>query len=294
VRLALVVNPRSGNGRAAGAAETTQRRLESAGITVHRLQGADGDDAARLCRDAVADGVDAVVAVGGDGMAHLALQACAGTRTALGIVPTGTGNDLARALSLPLGDPSSSADLLAAGAIRVVDAVRTADQWWACVLGVGFDGAVNDRANRMRWPRGRRRYDLAVVAELRTYRPTRFVLTLDDERVEVDAMLVAVGNAPSYGGGMKVCPDAVLDDGLLDVVVVGPLSRTRFLRLFPRVFAGTHVQDASVTVRRARHVVIDGPPAATAYADGERIGTPPLNCALQPGALRVIGVPPGT
>jgi diacylglycerol kinase (ATP) len=237
--------------------------------------------------------VDAVVAVGGDGMAHLALQACAGTPTALGIVPTGTGNDLARALSLPVGDPSASADLLAGGAIRVVDAVRTADQWWACVLGVGFDGAVNDRANRMRWPRGRRRYDLAVVAELRTYRPTRFVLTLDDDRVEVDAMLVAVGNAPSYGGGMKVCPDAVLDDGLLDVVVVGPLSRTRFLRLFPRVFAGTHVRDPSVTVRRARHVVIDGPPSATAYADGERIGTPPLSCALQPGALRVLGVPQG-
>jgi diacylglycerol kinase (ATP) len=294
VRLALVVNPHSGKGRASAAAEITQRRLESAGVSVRRLQGADGGDAERLCREAVADGVDAVVAVGGDGMAHLALQVCAGTGTALGIVPTGTGNDLARALDLPLGDPAASAELLVAGAVRTVDAVRTADQWWACVLGVGFDGAVNDRANRMRRPRGRRRYDIAVVAELRTYRPTRFVLTLDDDRVEVDAMLVAVGNAPSYGGGMKVCPDAVLDDGLLDVVVVGPLSRTRFLRLFPRVFAGTHVRDPSVSVRRAQCVVIEGPSSATAYADGERIGAPPLTCVLHPGALRVIGVSGGT
>jgi diacylglycerol kinase (ATP) len=172
--------------------------------------------------------------------------------------------------------------------------VRTHDQWWACVLGTGFDGAVNDRANRMRWPRGRRRYDLAVVAELRSYRPMQFTLDVDGVQSEVDAMLVAVGNAPSYGGGMRVCPGAVLDDGLLDVVVVGPLSRRRFLRLFPRVFAGTHVDDSSVTVQRGRIVTIDGPSGATAYADGERIGGLPLTCTVHPGALRVIGVPAGT
>jgi diacylglycerol kinase (ATP) len=294
VKLALVVNPRSGKGRSAAAANVAQAQLLAAGVQVLRLQGSDAADAERICRQAVADGVDAVVAVGGDGMAHLALQACAGTPTALGIVPTGTGNDLARALELPRGDPGASAALLVAGAIRRVDAVRTAGQWWACVLGVGFDGAVNDRANKMRWPRGRRRYDLAVVAELRTYRATRFVLHLDEVRSEVDAMLIAVGNAPSYGGGMKVCPDARIDDGLLDVVVVGPLGRLNFLRLFPRVFAGTHVRHRSVTVHRAREVRIDGPDTASAYADGERVGTPPLTCALQPGALRVIGVPSGT
>jgi diacylglycerol kinase (ATP) len=227
-------------------------------------------------------------------MAHLALQACSGTTTALGIVPTGTGNDLATALGLPLADPAASARLLVDGRVRAVDAVRSAEQWWACVLGTGFDGAVNDRANRMRWPRGRRRYDLAVIAELRGYRPMRFLLDVDGARSEVDAMLIAVGNAPSYGGGMKVCPDAILDDGLLDVVVVGPLSRTRFLRLFPRVFAGTHVDDSSVTVQRGRHVTIDGPAAATAYADGERIGGLPLSCVVHAGALRVIGVPAGT
>jgi diacylglycerol kinase (ATP) len=285
----LVVNPTSGKGRSAAAATVVQSRLEHAGIAVRRLEGTDGADALRLCRAAAADGADAIVAVGGDGMAHLALQACAGTQTALGIVPTGTGNDLARALGLPVRDPGASAELLVSEPVRDIDAVRCGEAWFACVLGVGFDGAVNDRANRMRWPRGRRRYDLAVVAELRTFQPMRFVLHLDGVRSDVEAMLVAVGNAPSYGGGMKVCPDARLDDGVLDVVVVGPLSRTRFLRLFPRVFAGTHVQDRSVTVQRAREVRIEGPPTATAYADGERIGVLPLVCAVRPGALRVVG-----
>jgi diacylglycerol kinase (ATP) len=289
---ALVVNPTSGKGRSAAAAQVATVGLTAAGHAVERLVGVDGADAERLCRKAVASGVDALVAVGGDGMAHLALQACAGTAAALGIVPTGTGNDLATALGLPMEDPAASTALLAAGTVREVDAVRCGKAWWACVLGSGFDAAVNDRANRMRWPRGRRRYDLAILAELRSYRPVHFVLDVDGLRTEVDAMLVAVGNAPSYGGGMKVCPDAQLDDGLLDVVVVGPLTRRRFLRLFPRVFAGTHVSDSSVTVLRGREVRLDGP--ATAYADGEPMGSLPLTSTVVPGALRVIGVPPGT
>jgi diacylglycerol kinase (ATP) len=294
VKVALVVNPTSGKGRAGSAADIATAHLSAAGVEVERLVGSDGPDAERLCRAAVTAGVDAVVAVGGDGMAHLALQSCAGTTTALGIVPTGTGNDLANSLRLPVGDPAASAALIARGEVRTVDAVRCGDRWWACVLGTGFDAAVNDRANRMRWPRGRRRYDLAIVAELRTYRPGRFTLEIDGVRSEADAMLVALGNAPSYGGGMKVCPGALLDDGLLDVVVVGPLTRRRFLRLFPRVFAGTHIDDSSVTVFRGRQVRLDGPAGATAYADGEPMGHLPLTSTVAPGALRVIGVPAGT
>lgn len=292
MKVALVVNPTSGRGRASAAADVVTAGLTAAGHVVERLAGRDGKAAEQLCHDAVDRGVDAIVAVGGDGMAHLALQACAGTMTALGIVPTGTGNDLANALGLPVADPIASTALLVRGSVRTVDAVRCGDQWWACVLGTGFDAAVNDRANRMRWPRGRRRYDLAILAELRSYRPRHFVLDVDGVRSEVDAMLVAVGNAPSYGGGMRVCPDAVLDDGLLDVVVVGPLSRRRFLRLFPRVFKGTHVSDNSVTVLRGREVRLEG--IATAYADGESMGALPLTSTVAPGALRVIGVPAGT
>jgi diacylglycerol kinase (ATP) len=161
------------------------------------------------------------------------------------------------------------------------------------VLGAGFDAAVNDRANRMSWPRGRRRYDLAVMAELRSYRPLPFVLTLDGQARETEAMLVALGHAPSYGGGMKVCPGAVIDDGLLDVVVVGPMSRTTFLRLFPRVFKGRHVDHPAVQVHRAASVGLAAP-RANAYADGEPLGALPVSSTVVPGALRVVGARPGT
>ena len=291
-RVALVVNPASGKGRAGRAADVVEQHLRAAGTSVVRVVGTDGPDAARLCRDAVAQGADALVAVGGDGMAHLALQAVAGTPTGLGLVPTGTGNDLARALGLPLGDPARSAQLLLTATPRQVDAVRCGDLWWACVLGTGFDAATNDRANRMRFPRGRRRYDVAVVAELVSYRPKRFLLVLDGVPRQVDAMLVAVGNAPSYGGGMRVCPDARLDDGLLDVVVIGEMTRRRFLRLFPSVFRGGHLAAPEVWTGRAREVRIEGD--ASVYADGEALDRLPLTTTVVPGALRVIGAPPAT
>ena len=288
-RIAVVVNPAAGKGRAGAAA--AQVRAALTGDDVRELVGRDGPDALALCRQAGAEGIDLLVAVGGDGMAHLALQAVCGTGTPLGVVPTGTGNDLVRGLGLPLDLPAAIARL--AEPAVAVDAVQTdSGVWWACVLGAGFDAAVNDRANRMSWPRGRRRYDLAVVAELRSYRPLPFVMTLDGEPREAEAMLVALGNAPSYGGGMKVCPGAVMDDGLLDVVVVGPMSRTTFLRLFPRVFAGQHVDHPSVTVLRAASVTLAAP-RANAYADGEPLGALPVTSTVRPGALRVVGARPG-
>jgi diacylglycerol kinase (ATP) len=287
-----VVNPTSGRGRSGSAADVVEAHLRSAGVAVTRLVGTDGPDALRLCREAVAGGAGALVAVGGDGMAHLALQAVAGTPTAFGLVPTGTGNDLARALGLPLRDPRRSAELLLSEPARQVDAARCGELWWACVLGTGFDAATNDRANRMSWPRGRRRYDLAVLRELMSYRPQRFLLVLDGVPRQVDAMLVAVGNAASYGGGMRVCPDARTDDGLLDVVVVGAVSRRRFLALFPSVFRGGHVSAPEVWSGRAREVRIEGD--ASVYADGERLGRLPLTTTVVPGALRVIGSPAGT
>jgi diacylglycerol kinase (ATP) len=285
-----VVNPAAGKGRAGAAATAAIDVL--AADDVRQLTGRDGAHALELCREAVDAGLDLLVAVGGDGMAHLALQAVAGTQTAFGLIPTGTGNDLARALGLPLEPIAAAARLT--GPVTSVDAVRTSSgTWWACVLGAGFDAAVNDRANRMTWPRGRRRYDLAVLAELRSYRPLPFELDLDGERLEAEAMLVALGNAPSYGGGMRVCPDARMDDGLLDVVIVGPMSRTTFLRLFPKVFSGRHVKHPAVRVLKAARVSVHAP-SATAYADGEPLGSLPITSTVVPGALRVVGAEPGT
>ncbi len=285
-RIALLVNPASGGGRGARLLEPVAARLRDAGADVDVVVGRDADDAAVQVRHRVARGVDGVVAVGGDGLVHLALQVVGGTHVPLGIVPAGTGNDVARSLGLPLDSPPRAVDLVLGGDTRAVDLGRADGCWFAGVLGSGFDSMVNERANRMTWPRGRFRYNVAIVAELRTFRPVPFVLELDGEQWATEAMLVAVGNGRSYGGGMKVCPDADLSDGLLDVTVLGPISKPEFLRVFPTVYKGTHVHHRAVTVRRARTVVLrsDG---VTAYADGERVGALPVSCEAVPSALRV-------
>jgi diacylglycerol kinase (ATP) len=224
-------------------------------------------------------------------MVHLALNVVAGTPTPLGIVPAGTGNDLAHTLQLPIKDPAAAADViadrLAGPGARPMDAVRVGDKWFGCVLGAGFDSRVNDRANRMSWPRGRMRYNLAIVAELRVFKPLPFVLELDGERWETEAMLVAVGNAKSYGAGMRVTPDAEVDDGLVDIQVLGPVSKPEFLKTFPKVFKGTHVSHPAVTIRRAKVVSLSSP-GVTAYADGEYLADLPITCETVPGAVRVL------
>ncbi|TFV62445.1 sphingosine kinase, partial [Geodermatophilus sp. DF01-2] len=247
--------------------------------------------AEREAAAAVADGTGAVVAVGGDGAAHAGLQAVAGTGTPLAVVPAGTGNDLALALGVP-ADPATAAEAAAAdllaGQVRTLDAGRTGDRWWSTVLCCGFDSAVTDRANRLRWPRGPRRYDVAILAELARLRPRELTLTLDGEPWTLAATLVAVGNTSWYGGGMRVCPAADPADGAFDVTVVGPVSRRELVRTRPRLTAGTHVEHAAVTVHRAGRVELVGEGLST-YADGEPVASLPAVSVCVPGALRVVG-----
>ena len=285
--IALLVNPTSGKGRGAQLCEPVAQRLRGHGCDVDIVVGRDADEAFDQARNRVAKGVDALVAVGGDGLVNMALQVVAGTATPLGIVPAGTGNDIARSLGLPLEEPVAAVDLLATAEPRAVDVGRALGRWFGGVLSSGFDSMVNERANRMSWPPGRSRYNLAIVAELRTFRPVPFVLELDGERWETEAMLVAVGNGVSYGGGMKVCPGALMDDGLFDVTVLGPISKLEFVRVFPQVYSGDHVNHPAVTVRRAKCVSLAAA-GVTAYADGERVALLPVTCDVVPGALHVL------
>jgi diacylglycerol kinase (ATP) len=241
-------------------------------------------------------GVDALVVAGGDGMVHLGVQCVAGTDVPLGVVPTGTGNDFATALGIPAHDAGAAADVIAGWTPRDVDAVLTDSQvgkrWYAGVLSSGFDSAVNERGNRMRWPRGRSRYNLAILAELGVFKPMAFRVTVDGVVAEVEAMLMAVGNNTSYGGGMKITPGALLDDGLLHVTVLRRLGKVEFLRVFPRVYKGTHIEHPAVDVLVGREVTLEAP-GAIGYADGERIGPLPITATCVPGALRVLSRDPG-
>lgn len=291
--ITLFVNPTAGRGRGARAALPAASALRDAGFAVRTVLGDDPQDALARARAAIEEGTGALIAVGGDGMANLALQAVVGTGTPFGLVAAGTGNDFARALGMPLRDPAAAgrmiADALRCGRVRDVDLGRIGEHWFGAVLASGFDSRVNDRGNRMRLPLGRLKYDVAMVAELAAFRPLPYRITLDGGEVrEVEATLVAVGNGPSYGGGMRICPGADLTDGLFDVTVVGECSRATLLRVYPRVYRGTHVGHPAITVLRAASVELAAEDV-TGYADGEPVGPLPLTARCVPGALRVVG-----
>lgn len=289
--VAVLVSPAAGRGRARTSSAGVLSALEAAGLTPRVLPATTGPDAERQAAEAIAAGAGALVAIGGDGTAHAALQAVAGTSTPLAVIPAGTGNDLALALGIPR-DPvaaaRAAAEDLAAGVARSVDAGRTGDRWWATVLCCGFDSAVSDRANRLRWPKGRRRYDVAVLAELARLRPREVELVLDGEAHTLPVTLIAVGNTPWYGGGMKVCPGADPTDGFFDVTVVGPISRLQLVRTRPLLTAGTHIEHAAVTVHRVSRVELASP-GVTTYADGEPVAPLPATAECVPGALRMVG-----
>jgi diacylglycerol kinase (ATP) len=296
-RIALAVNPAAGAGRGQRLGREVAARLRETGHDVRDLTGESAAEALDRARSAVASGIDALVVVGGDGMVNLGVNAVAGTDVPLGVVAAGTGNDIAASLGLPVRDTAAALAVVAGGRVRRIDAVRgtAADgapsRWFVGVLCGGFDALVNERANGWSWPRGRMRYNLAIARELPLFRPLPYELELDGTPWRTDAVLVAVGNGTRYGGGMRITPDASYDDGLLDVLVAGPLSVPALVRVFPKVFSGRHTSHPAVTVRRARRVRLSTP-GVVAYADGERFGPLPVDLEVVPGALGVL-VPAG-
>jgi diacylglycerol kinase (ATP) len=295
-RVTMLTNPASGHGNAGHTAQRAIAQLQQRGIDVVEIVGADVEHARRLVDDALAAGTDALVVTGGDGIISVALQALALTDIPLGIIPAGTGNDHAREFGLPTNNPTAAANVVADGWLETIDLGRISDdsgaqKWFGTVMAAGFDSLVSDRTNRMSWPHGRMRYNLAMLAELSRLRLLPFRLVLDGrdgtEEIRTDLTLAAFGNTRSYGGGMKICPNADHGDGLLDVTMVHSESRTKLLRLFPTVYRGTHVDLDVVTTERAKSVRVDSP-GITAYADGEYVGPLPVEVAAIPGALRIL------
>jgi len=274
-RVTVLTNPKAGHGNAPHAAERAVARFQQIGVDVVQIVGRDAGHARHLVEEALAAGTDALVVVGGDGVIGLALQALAGTGVPLGVVAAGTGNVIAAGHTMTV-------DL---GLIRGDDGTRT---WFGTIAATGFDSLVSDRVNRMRWPHGRMRYNLAIVAELARLRLLPFRLVFDGQR-EVTPLLTlaAFGITRSYGGGMLICPAADHTDGLLDVTMVSSASRLKLLRLLPTVFKGTHVDLDEVSTARARTVRVESP-GINAYADGDYVCPLPAEISAVPGALRIL------
>ncbi|CAN7215557.1 diacylglycerol kinase [Microbacterium sp. LjRoot45] len=294
--VALLVNPAARAGAHTVVVDEVSARLRGHGIRVAVISGGSAADSSSLLRAALDVGTDAVLVAGGDGTVNLAIQELAGTNTPLGIVPVGTGNDFAAALGLRELRAEATAAAVIAGRTRRVDLARAtraddSSRLYATVLAAGFDSKVNDRANGMTWPRGHSRYDIAVLIEFLRLRDLPFRVELEGADGDVEVLdgplvLASVGNGPTYGGGIRICPEATLDDGLLDITLVRPAGRLRLLRLLPRVYRGTHASSPDVVMRRARSVRLDAP-ALTAYADGDPLGALPVRVDAVPGALTV-------
>jgi diacylglycerol kinase (ATP) len=282
---AVVVNPISGAGRGAlvgteVAGYFASRKVPYQVITATSAERLRSNLEAYL--DTSSDVCQGVIAVGGDGLVHLVLQIVVPRKIAFAAIPAGTGNDFVRAQGWDLKDIDKQLDQVISSPPQEIDLGLVDSEWFGAVLSTGFDSVVNEKANTLNWPKGPMKYNLAIAMELPKFKPLRYKIELDSQTIETEAMLIAVGNGASYGGGMKVCPDAVMSDGLFDVMVLRPVSKVEFIRVFPKVFSGKHIEHPQVEIYRTRRVSLHAD--AVAYADGDRIGGLPVRAECIAGA----------
>ncbi|NCZ81463.1 MAG: YegS/Rv2252/BmrU family lipid kinase [Actinobacteria bacterium] len=229
-----------------------------------------------------------VIAVGGDGLVNLCLQEIAERDIALAVIPAGTGNDFARAV----GAYKKSVE-------EIFNTIRSQDpiaidlglvtgnfgkRWYVQVLSTGFDALVNDLANKITWPKGQIRYTLATIFTLARFKPIKYELIVDDKKFNQNFMLLSVANGETYGGGMRICPNASNSDGIFDILLVHPVSKIVLLTIFPKVFAGRHIPHPKIEIIHGQKVKILAD--ATAFADGEFISKLPIEITNVQNALK--------
>lgn len=290
-RLGLIINPTSGKGNGRIHGNRAKDALLAAGADVIDLSGSSYDQAAENGRAAIAEGrLDGLVVAGGDGMVHLGVNLCAGTEVALGVIACGTGNDAARTLGLPVVDGEAGAKVILDGRVDRFDlGLGKTDEREFHFFGsisAGFDAVVAARANKWKWPKGPSRYILAMLRELTTFKPLNYRAVIDGVERKIEAMLCAVANSRSFGGGMLIAPEASVQDGELDLFVVHPLSRPAFLKMFPKVYTGGHVGHPAVEIVRTRSLSLDAGDVPT-YADGEYVGRRPMQIEIAPNAIKI-------
>jgi diacylglycerol kinase (ATP) len=300
----FIVNPIAGSGRAHRLLPRIEAWLAEQGIEARILETREAGHAERLAAAASDLGHDRVIAVGGDGTIQEVLNGLlsSGVGTdagppAMGVIPSGRGNDLARSVNLPI-DPMACLPIALGDTTRPFDVGRAegangSRRHFGAAGGVGFDAAVayTMAVHRRFWMRGEAGYFLGTLNELRRYRNSELVVTLigdgEDRVVSQRFLFVAFANGPYYGGGMQICPDARTDDGWLDVCLVGDLSRVAALRELPGIYQAKHLRNPMVEIVRARRLRIDGDGATRVHLDGEPFGNVPVEVTLLPGAVRV-------
>lgn len=291
MKVLLLANHEAASGRAARLLPRVQEFLHTRLPRLDYARPTAAADVQRLAAEAAAADYDWVLAAGGDGTAHAVLNGLRGTSTALGIIPLGHGNDLARALGIPL-DPVAAAEFLLRAPTGLLDVARVGEVVYANVAGVGFDSETNRRANAWGpWPVGPKRYLLAGLRTLVSYRPVQVELVSDAEDFSGEVMWVAVANGPTYGGGLRIAPEAAVDDGLLDVCLIEPISWRGLAELYSRLQQGHHLSLPGVRYFRASRVDFRAPAGADLFGDGEFLARLPLEIRVEPGAVRALRRP---
>ena len=283
---ALVINPVSGQGKGATigtyvAGFLNQKSIDYTIVTGNSSVALTDHLATFIEKNPNCDGV---IAVGGDGLLHIILQKVVPAQIPFTIIPAGTGNDFVRTLGWDLENVDQQLERVTTTPPTSIDLGLVDGEWFGAILSTGFDSVVNEKANTMQWPKGPMKYNAAIAIELPRFKPRHYEITLDDRTISTEAMLIAVSNGRSYGGGMLVCPNASITDGNFDVMVLHPVSKINFLKVFPKVFAGTHVTHPAVEILRSKTVKIES--KAVAYADGERIGQLPVTAECISGAVQ--------
>ena len=285
----LVVNSNAGKGRASKLAGKFEVLLKSNNLPYEIINKATYEETFSEYRLSIASGkFEKVVAIGGDGLVNLCLQEVAEQNIGLSVIPAGTGNDFARAV----GSHKKSVN-------EIFNVVRSQDpttidlglvtgafgkRWYVQVLSTGFDALVNNLANRINWPRGQMKYTLATLLTLARFKPIPYELIIDGKQFKQDFMLLSVANGETYGGGMRICPDASNSDGIFDILLVHPVSKIVLLSIFPKVFTGKHVPHPKIDIIRGKKVQISAD--ALAFADGEFVSKLPIEITNVKNALK--------
>jgi YegS/Rv2252/BmrU family lipid kinase len=285
-RFALLVNPASAGGRALKALPRVHEVLDELGAQHRTVTTRSIDHAYEEARTAASEG-ETVVALGGDGLLRPIAGALKNTASALAIVPSGRGNDLARMLGVPT-DPAGAARLAVEGRERVIDVATVEGTPFLGVASFGLDSDANRVANEAKLVRGDAVYVYAALRALAAWKPARFSVVIDGQRHELTGVTIAVGNSKVYGGGMYVLPDAELDDGRLDVMFVKDAPKLQLLRLLPKVFKGTHGESDLVEFLRGEEVEVSSDRPFAIYADGDPIGATPAILRVEPRCLRIV------
>ena len=285
----LVVNSKAGKGRASKLAGKFEVLLKSNNLPYEIINKATYEETFSEYRLSIASGkFEKVVAIGGDGLVNLCLQEVAEQNIGLSVIPAGTGNDFARAVGSHKKSVNEIFNVVSSQDPTTIDlgliTGAFGKRWYVQVLSTGFDALVNNLANRINWPRGQMKYTLATLLTLARFKPIPYELIIDGKQFKQDFMLLSVANGETYGGGMRICPDASNTDGIFDILLVHPVSKIVLLSIFPKVFTGKHVPHPKIDIIRGKKVQLSAD--ASAFADGEFVSKLPIEITNVKNALK--------